>query len=219
MGPVMSGTESLRGCHACGRAQHVPELRPGERARCARCRAVLSDPAAALRRGRWTLCLSLSALALTPAALLLPVVRVERFGHEGETSIVAALTTLIADRSWVIATIVLVCSILVPITKLTALIALSLPRFRGGHALRATTFRLVEWTGRWGMLDVLLVALLVATLKLGDMVRVQAGPGAVTFAAFVLLSLLASAVFDPHAIWDDGSERSERPASRPSQSS
>ena len=53
------------------------------------------------------------------------------------------------------------------------------------------------------MLDVLLVAVLVAVVKLGDVVRVQPGPGLAAFAGVVILSLLASAVFDPHSIWED----------------
>jgi len=64
------------------------------------------------------------------------------------------------------------------------------------------TYRLVEWTGRWGMLDVLLVAILVAVLKLGDLMTVSAGPGLLAFTACVTLSLFAAASFDPHGLWD-----------------
>ena len=70
-----------------------------------------------------------------------------------------------------------------------------------GDERRALTYHLVEWTGRWGMLDVLLVALLVAVLKLGELVQLSAGPAALAFTGCVLLNLLASASFDPHALW------------------
>jgi len=63
------------------------------------------------------------------------------------------------------------------------------------------TYKLVEHSGRWGMLDVLLVAVLVAALKLGDLVAVEPGPGATVFATFVVMSLIASATFDNHALW------------------
>lgn len=53
------------------------------------------------------------------------------------------------------------------------------------------------------MVDVLLVAVLVAMVKLGDLVEVTPGPGVAAFTAVVLLSLIASALFDPHAIWED----------------
>ncbi len=71
---------------------------------------------------------------------------------------------------------------------------------RGRYTAR--TYRVIEWAGRWGMLDVLLIALLVAWIKIGDLVEVSPGPGALTFTLCVLLSLLASAHFDPHALWD-----------------
>ena len=64
------------------------------------------------------------------------------------------------------------------------------------------TYRVVEFTGRWGMLDVLLVTLLIAVVKLGDVVQVAPGPAALAFTAVVVLSLLAAATFDPHALWE-----------------
>ena len=70
------------------------------------------------------------------------------------------------------------------------------------HHHRALTYRLVEWTGRWGMLDVLLVAILVAALKLGDVMDVTPGPAAAAFAVCVVLSLLATALFDPRSVWE-----------------
>jgi len=63
------------------------------------------------------------------------------------------------------------------------------------------TYRLIEWTGRFGMLDVLLIAIVVAWIKFGELFEVSAGPAALTFASVVLLSLFASASFDPHALW------------------
>jgi paraquat-inducible protein A len=71
---------------------------------------------------------------------------------------------------------------------------------------RAITYQLVEFTGRWGMLDVLLVAILVATLKLGDLVDVAAGSAAFMFTGCVLLSLIATATFNPRALWPSGDE-------------
>ena len=68
---------------------------------------------------------------------------------------------------------------------------------------RASTYRVVEWIGRWGMLDVLLVALLVAAVKLGSWVEVHPGPGVAAFGGVVIFSLLASAAFDPQAIWEE----------------
>ena len=96
-----------------------------------------------------------------------------------------------------VALIVGLCSVVLPLGKLGALLVLSAGGLHLRHHHRALTYHLVEWTGRWGMLDVLLVAVLVAVLKLGDVVEVSAGPAALAFTSCVVLSLLASAFFDP----------------------
>ncbi|MCA8981409.1 MAG: paraquat-inducible protein A, partial [Planctomycetes bacterium] len=64
---------------------------------------------------------------------------------------------------------------------------------------------IVEWAGRWGMLDVLLIAMVVTWVKVGDLVEVTPGPGVIAFTLCVLLSLLASARFDPHVLWEQDS--------------
>jgi paraquat-inducible protein A len=137
-----------------------------------------------------------------PLAMTLPVMSVERFGHRHEAGILEGTTQLLAGGHFLIGLVVLVCSVVIPLLKLLALLGLS----TGGgfliHEHRALTYHLVEWTGRWGMLDVLLVALLVAFMKLGDLVEVHPGPGAAAFLSVVLLSLLAAAAFDPHRLWD-----------------
>jgi paraquat-inducible protein A len=93
--------------------------------------------------------------------------------------------------------------VILPLTKLAALLVLSTGALGNRH--QVLTYRLIEWTGRWGMLDVLLVAILVAVLKIGDLMTVSIGPGLGTFTACVALSLFAAATFDPHALWEDAS--------------
>jgi paraquat-inducible protein A len=76
------------------------------------------------------------------------------------------------------------------------------------HRHRALLYRLVERLGRWGMLDVLLVAVLIAFVKLGDLVSIQAGRGLSAFTVLVLLSLLASLAFNPAMLWENTETRS-----------
>ena len=94
-------------------------------------------------------------------------------------------------------------SIVAPVAKLSALFVLSF----GGQLLssgsRSWIYHAVEFIGRWGMLDVLLVAILVAVVKLGDLVEVTPGPGVIVFGMVVMLSMLASISFNPHAIWEN----------------
>ncbi len=128
--------------------------------------------------------------------------KIERLGHEHTTNIWNGVAELFADGEWIVAVVVLVCSIIAPIAKLSAMLALSMPRIIARPEHRAQVYRLVEWIGRWGMVDVLLVALLVAAVKLGSWVEVSPGPGLIAFASVVVLSLISTAVFDPHAIWE-----------------
>ena len=97
----------------------------------------------------------------------------------------------------------LLCSVVIPLMKLLGLVSITLGGRYLGRRHRAATYRWIEWTGRWGMLDVLLISVVVAWVKIGDLVDVSPGPAAFTFTLVVVLSLLASAWFDPHAIWQD----------------
>jgi paraquat-inducible protein A len=148
-----------------------------------------------------TAAIATAALLLFPLAVTLPIIRIEKFGHEHEAGIIEGVTALLSRGHLVVGAIVLTCSVILPVLKLAALLVLSAGRLLQ-HRHRALTYRLVEWAGRWGMLDVLLVAVLVAVLKLGDMVEVSVGPGLLAFASCVFLSLLAAASFDPHSFWE-----------------
>ncbi len=199
---------SLRACPCCGLVQRVGAVPRGMLARCGRCGTSLIRRSVIARSNSRTAAIALAALILYPFAVSLPMMRIERFGHASEASIIEGITTLLGSGHWIVGIVVLLCSIVFPLGKLIALLILSTggPLLRRRH--RALTYRIIEWTGRWGMLDVLLVAILVAVLKLRDMVEVTAGPAALAFASCVVLSLLAAACFDPHGMW--GGEETKR---------
>lgn len=159
--------------------------------------------------------ISLAAIILYPLALALPVMRIERLGHEHASSIWGGMVDLLADRQWFVGLAILMFSIVTPIAKLAALFVLCSGDRLLAPSHLAFTYRAVEFLGRWGMADVLLVALVVAIVKLGDIVSVTPGVGVVAFGAVVGLSLLASAAFDPHAIWERDAPEREPPRSRP----
>lgn len=187
-------------CRCCDLLQAIPEIPPRHRAVCCRCGAAVR------RHGRWAnnqLCLAfaLSALILFPLAITLPIVTIERFGHMNRASIVDGISTLIGSGHVFIGVVVLLCSIVFPIGKLLGLVILCAGGRLLRHEHRGPTFRLIELTGRWGMLDVLLVAILVAVLKIGDFVDVSPGPASVAFTTCVLLSLLGAATFDSARTW------------------
>lgn len=134
----------------------------------------------------------------------LPFLRIEQLGQAYASSLVGGVRTLFAEGHLFVGAIVLLFSIVLPVVKLSALLVLSQRRWRLADRQRAVVYRMVEHLGRWGMLDVLLVAVMVAFVKLGGLVQFTAGAGLVVFSAFVLLSLCASAAFDPFSLWDEG---------------
>jgi len=180
----------------------VPPVGHGQRACCSRCRTIVArahDPKARSR----VIALATAALVMYPAAMALPVLELERLGHRSEATIWSGALELLKEGSIAVGVIVLVCSIIIPAIKLTGILLLCtrLEWFERHH--RAAAYHAIEWLGRWGMVDVLLVAVLVAAVKLGTWVNVSPGPGAAAFAAVVVLSMLASAVFDPSQIWEE----------------
>jgi len=190
---------ALIACACCGLVQQRPPDSAARRLRCGRCHSRL---ATRRRSSTRTAALALSALLLYPAAITLPILVVEQFGVSKPASVWSGGVGMIADGEIAVGAVVLLASVVLPLAKLVGLFLLA----GGGYGLRpkmkAWTWHLVEWTGRWGMLDVLLVAILVATIKLGALMELSAGPGALAFTTCVLLNLAASASFDPHSLWE-----------------
>ena len=205
----MFNVAKLATCPCCGMIQNVPDLAPGQKATCARCHTCVRRARGLGKSNSRTAALATAALIIYPIAVGIPMLRIEKFGHYNETGIIEGTITLLTNGHVVIGLIVLLCSVIFPLGKLAGLLMLSTGKFLKHTRHRAMTYRLVEWTGRWGMLDVLLVAILVAALKLGDMVDVTAGPAAIAFTVVVVLSLLSAASFDPHALWRSGDNNRE----------
>lgn len=192
--------QSLAACHCCGLVHRIPRLPTRSEAVCTRCERVIptaSHPRSAARAAA----LAATALVIYPIALFTPVMTIERLGHSSEASIWAGMVRLLAEGHLAVGLAVLCFSILAPVAKLSAIFVLTAGvSMHAKH--RARTYRFVEWVGRWGMVDVLLVAILVAAVKLGDLVEVTPGIGVAIFGCVVVLSMLASAAFDPHQIWN-----------------
>lgn len=203
MAAIPSGT--LHACQRCGLIQRLPAggVPSGCHALCPRCRARL-DHAPGTRSLALPAGLALAALILYPLAMALPVISLQKLGHTHESTIWSGVVKLFADGHLVIAAIVFLCSIVIPLGKILGIFTLCFPALRGRISPRhqAFTYRTIDFLGRWGMIDVLLVAILVAAVKLGDWIDVTAGPGIIAFAGVVVLSLLSSLFFDPRAIWD-----------------
>ncbi|WP_313307009.1 paraquat-inducible protein A [Stutzerimonas balearica] len=174
---------------------------------CARCGATIHLRRPHSIRRTWALLIT-AALLYLPANLL-PIMTVSTFGSGSPDTIMSGVVTLAKHGMLPIAAVVFVASILVPTFKLVGIAMLLLSvqrRQRLSARQRILVFRFIEWIGRWSMLDIFVIAILVAIVNFGSLARVDAGLGAVAFASVVILTMLAAVTFDPRLIWDSYSE-------------
>ncbi len=198
----------LQACACCGLIHHMTGLAPHQVARCVRCGRAIRQPNQLQRSASRTAALALAAFLLYWPAILLPILEIERLGQHHRSSILSGTLDMLMHGEWFVGGIVLVFSIVFPLFKIVMLLELSLLELLTKRH-RAITFRVMELVGKWGMLDVLLLALLVMLVKLGDLVRFQLGPAVLAFVLCVALSILAASLFDPHAIWQEDTEREQ----------
>jgi len=152
-----------------------------------------------------TAAFSLAALILYIPANIFPILHLEIYGAVSENTVWDGVVKFYQDGNYVIALIVLLASILIPLLKLMGLFVLvvtsALPFSRGKQA-RTWIYKVIDVVGRWAMLDVFVVAIWVAVVKMGQLATVTPGPGLLPFGGVVVFTLLASASFDPQLIWN-----------------
>ncbi len=156
-----------------------------------------------------TAALTLSAALLYVPANLLPVMYTHTFLGEDQDTIMSGVLSLIEDGSWPLALLVFVASIVVPLLKLIAMtwLMLSLRRPGRSHPLQqARLFRLVEFIGRWSMLDVYAISIIVALVQINSFATIHVGLGALAFGSVVVLTMLAAQSFDERLLWDAGAD-------------
>jgi paraquat-inducible protein A len=154
--------------------------------------------------------LVLASFILYLPANLLPITLTTTFGRAPHSdTIMSGVLYFMRTGSWPIALVIFVASVFVPLMKmilLTFLLASVHLGWRWRPLERTRIYRLTELVGRWSMVDVYVVTILVALVKLGPWANVEAGPGAIYFSALVILTMLAADSFDPRLIWDQMEE-------------
>jgi paraquat-inducible protein A len=206
----MSATTAARlglmACHVCELVSRPPA--GAEAARCPRCGAHLHSrkPNAVART--WALLIAAAILYL-PANIEPVMITSSFLGTQADT-ILSGVAYLWNSGSWPLAMLVFLASILVPLLKLFALSYLAASvQFRSParRLQRTRLYRLLEFIGRWSMLDVFVVMVLAALVNMGALANIQAGAGAMFFGGVVVLTMIASMSFDPRLIWDSAGEQ------------
>jgi paraquat-inducible protein A len=208
----------LVSCHACGLVVRVPdhlhELAHHDdvEALCPRCGAAVHRRKPNSLSRAWAL--AIAATILYIPANVYPVMTVISFGKGDPSTILGGCKELFLHGMWPLALIVFFASVTVPVLKLIGLMTLLVSVQRGSTwRLRDRTalYRIVEAVGRWSMIDIFMLSILVALVRLGAIATIAPGVGAISFAAVVVLTMFAAMAFDPRLIWDAAGANRDRP--------
>ncbi len=191
---------SCHSCHLLCRPAASQDRRP---IRCPRCSATLHQRKPRSIKRTWALLIA--ALVCYIPANILPATIASSLGDVQTDTIMSGVIYFINTGMWPIALIIFIASILVPLLKLAILsfLLVSVQRRSTWRPKdRARFYRLTEAIGRWSMVDIFVITITVALVRMGAVAFFEAGPGLVFFAAVVVLTMFAAMSFDPRLIWD-----------------
>ncbi len=193
------------GIIVCDECHKLSRPEPGEAyGDCRRCGARLHPRRPNSLTRTWALLIT-AAILYIPANML-PIMTVNFLGNGAPSTIMGGVIELIHAEMVPIALVVFVASILVPTFKLVgiALLLYSVQRHLPmSPKQRILMYRFIEWIGRWSMLDIFVIAILVALVNFGNLASIEANLGAAAFASVVCITMIAAVTFDPRLIWDN----------------
>jgi len=184
-------------CHGCD------GILLADAVRCPRCQSVVHTRIP--HSIEYCVALLITSCILYIPANLLPIMVTESLGTNIYSTILGGVILLWNMGSYPIAIVIFVASVLVPIAKILALFWLCYTVRKGEvHHRRGRTrlYRLTEFVGRWSMVDVFVVAILVALIRMGKLMSIYPGAAAMAFAGVVVVTMVAAMLFDPRLIWD-----------------
>ena len=138
-------------------------------------------------------------------ANLYPMLVTRTLGSVTDSTIVGGAVDLAHHGAYGVAAIILIASVLIPVGKFLAIAYLALSVRRGSQvssSRRHHLYEIVEFIGRWSMIDVFVVAILSSLVQLSFAASIRPGPAALTFALSVVFTMLSAQSFDPRLIWD-----------------
>jgi paraquat-inducible protein A len=201
-------TREVLSCETCGLVHTAVDVPVGQRAVCTRCGQTLASPIpGSLQR---TAAFSLAALILYIPANLFPILQMDIHGIVTRNRVWDGCVRLYHNGDVGIAIIVFLASILIPCLKLLGLfllVATAAFRSRRWRWGRTWIFRFIDAVGRWAMLDVFVLAVVVSLVEVQRFGKIIPGDGAAAFAAVVVLTTLAGQSFDPRLIWQGPKEK------------
>jgi paraquat-inducible protein A len=175
----------------------------GHDAECPRCGSALHARKTNSLARTWALLLA-AAVFYVPANVF-PVMHTTSLGRTQSDTIMSGVVYLMHHGDWPLAALIFFASVFVPLAKILVLAFLAFTTQRQSRwrlVDRTRLYRLTEGIGRWSMVDIYVVTIMVALIKLGNLATIEAGAGAVFFGAVVVITIIAAESFDPRLMWD-----------------
>ena len=194
----IAAAKGLANCQVCGKLSSANLIH------CPRCTSNLyvRKPNSLQR----VVALLITACILYIPANVLPITTTTQLGRVIESTIIGGVIHLWEQGSHPVALVIFIASIIVPIAKIIALFLLCWSvAHKHSYRRRERTllYRVTEFVGRWSMIDVFVVSILVALIQLGGILTIRPGGAALAFAAVVIITMFAAFAFDPRLIWDE----------------
>ncbi len=218
--PPTAAALGLAACHLCGKVSPVAEKY------CPRCDAHLHLRKPHSLARTWAFLTAAAAFYLP--ANLLPIMTVSGIAASEGDTILSGVVAFWKTGAYPIAIVIFTASVLIPLLKFVALVWLCLAargHVNGSPAAMSRIYHITELVGRWSMVDVFVVAILVCLVQLGALMTITVGPAALSFALVVIFTMFAAMSFDPRLLWDrqrgqeiqekDEPEAHEQPAGDP----
>ncbi|MFU2316770.1 membrane integrity-associated transporter subunit PqiA [Rahnella sp. PCH160] len=197
--------QGLRSCHCC------MAILPAEQEVCGRCKS--KGHARRKNSLQWTMALLITSILLYLPANLLPIMITQVLGNPMPSTIMAGVVLLWSDGSYPVAMVIFIASIMVPTLKMIAIAWLCWDANSNKQIDRErlhVIYEVVEFVGRWSMIDVFVIAVLSALVRMGQLMSIYPDIGALLFAGVVILTMFAAMTFDPRLIWDRAGMKSAK---------
>jgi paraquat-inducible protein A len=186
------------GCHTCHLVNHADAG-----SLCRRCHGVLHDRKPDSISRSWALVAAAGCLYIP--ANLYPVMNITQLAKSQDFTIFGGIKELLDYGLWPLAALVFLASITIPLMKLATLAFLLIQtqrRRETNFVFRTRAFRAIDFIGRWSMIDIFMISILVALVRFGQLANINAETGAPCFAGVVVLTMFAVITFDPRLMWD-----------------
>ncbi len=206
---IRAKDQGLAGCHTCGQ---VIRLSHQAHAACPRCDSNVHYRKHNSITRTWALLIS--AFVLYIPANTEPIMRTTSLGKESSDTIMSGVIHFLLHGDWPLALVIFLASVLLPLLKIITIAYILIMVQRGStHRQKKESTRLyiiAEVMGKWSMVDIFVIALLVALVQLGALATIEPGPAGLAFAAMVILTMFAAMTFDPKLIWDESEQSNDK---------